>query len=109
MPSGANVFEISDNQYPAHGPDSTAVPCCGASAPLLPPPDSASTAASPAPALGFPVCFASRVMGPIRSGWLSAKGSACHPVVVKQPERVIEPLPTPPLPAESCTLPGAGS
>jgi len=46
-------------------------------------------------------------MGPIRSGWLSAKGSACHPVVVEQPERVIEPLLTPPLPAESWTLPGS--
>src|SRR5258708_21681223 len=58
------------------------------------------------PALGFPVCFTSRVMGPIRAGWLSADGSN-DPVLVKQPECVIEPRRTPPLPAESWTLPGA--
>ena len=53
------------------------------------------------PALGFPVCFASRVMELIPPGWLSADGSTYHPVVVKQTECVVEPLRTPPLPAES--------
>jgi hypothetical protein len=45
-------------------------------------------------------------MGLIRAGWLSADGSS-DPVPVKQAECVIEPQRTPPLPAESCALPGA--
>jgi hypothetical protein len=45
-------------------------------------------------------------MGQIRAGWLSADGSH-DSVLVKQSECVVEPLLTPPLPAESCALPGA--
>jgi hypothetical protein len=52
------------------------------------------------PALSFPVCFTSRVMWPMHAGWLSANGSN-NPVLVKQSECVIQPLRTPPLPAES--------
>src|ERR1019366_7411806 len=58
------------------------------------------------PALGFPVCFTSRVMWPMRAGWLSADGSD-NSVLVKQSECVIEPLRTPPLPAESFAPSGA--
>src|SRR6516225_11084513 len=52
------------------------------------------------PALGFPVCFTSRVMWPIHADWLSAAGSN-DSVAVKQSECVVQPRRTPPLPAES--------
>jgi hypothetical protein len=58
------------------------------------------------PALGFPVCFTSRILWPMRAGWLSADGSR-DSVLVKQSECVIEPLRTPPLPAESLAPSGA--
>jgi hypothetical protein len=58
------------------------------------------------PALGFPVCFTSRVMWPTRAGWLSADGSS-DSVLVKQSECVIEPLRIPPLPAGSFAPSGA--
>ena len=45
-------------------------------------------------------------MGQIRAGWLSADGSH-DSVLVKQSECVVEPLLTPPLPAESCALPSS--
>jgi len=45
-------------------------------------------------------------MGQIRAGWLSADGSH-NSVLVKQSECIVEPLLTPPLPAESCALPCA--
>jgi hypothetical protein len=46
-------------------------------------------------------------MEPIPAGWLSADGSTYHPIVVEQTECVVEPLRTPPLPAESFVLSGA--
>src|SRR6516165_12097962 len=52
------------------------------------------------PALGFPVCFTSRVMWPIHADWLSAAGSN-DSVAVKQSECVVQPRRTPPFPAES--------
>ncbi len=52
------------------------------------------------PALGFPVCFASRVMWPIHADWLSAAGSN-DSIAVKQSECVVQPRRTPPFPAES--------
>jgi len=53
------------------------------------------------PALGFPVCFLSRVMWLIRAERLSA-GIAIHdPVIIKQSESVVDPSRTPPRPAES--------
>ena len=58
------------------------------------------------PALGFPVCFTSRVMWPMRAGWLSANGSN-NSVPVEQSESVVKPLRTPPLPAESFAPSGA--
>src|SRR6516165_8398926 len=57
------------------------------------------------PALRFPVCFAPRVMRPIAPEALSASRAA-NPVVVEEPEFVIEPAPTPPLPAETLPLSG---
>jgi len=45
-------------------------------------------------------------MGQMRAGWLSADGSH-DSVHVKQSECVVEPLLTPPLPAEPFALPGA--
>ena len=53
--------------------------------------------------IGNPAKYA---MGQIRAGWLSADGSH-DSVRVKQSECVVEPLLTPPLPAESCALPGS--
>ena len=58
------------------------------------------------PALGFPACFTPRVMGPIVLDWLSAMARTDDPVVVEQPEVVVEPSPTPPFPAEALALPG---
>jgi hypothetical protein len=55
------------------------------------------------PALGFPVCFAPRVMRPIVPGALSALSGEPG----NQPEFVIEPAPTPPLPAEAVSVSGA--
>ena len=55
------------------------------------------------PALGFPVCFAPRVMRPIMPGALSALSGEPG----NQPEFVIEPAPTPPLPAEAFSVSGA--
>jgi hypothetical protein len=42
----------------------------------------------------------------MRAGWLSADGSI-NPILVKQSECVVEPLLTPPLPAESWAFSGA--
>jgi hypothetical protein len=70
------------------------------------PAPASSNAACRFPALGFPVCFTSRVMWPTCSGWLSADGSS-DPVLVRQSECVIEPLRIPPLPAESFAPSGA--
>src|ERR1039458_3470059 len=53
------------------------------------------------PALGFPVCFLSRVMWLIRAERLSAAIAIHDPVIMKQSESVVDPLRTPPLPAES--------
>jgi hypothetical protein len=53
------------------------------------------------PALGFPVCFWSGVMWLIRAERLSAVISIHDPVIIKQSESVVDPLRTPPLPAES--------
>jgi len=67
----------------------------------------ASNGACGFPALRFPVRFVSRVMGPIMLGALSASVVGAAPVVLKQTQVRIQPLPTPPLPAEappfSCT------
>ena len=71
------------------------------------PAPAASNPACRFPALGFPVRFRSRGMGPIRAaGWFSAEGSN-NSVLLEQPECVIEPLRTPPLPAESLAPSGA--
>jgi hypothetical protein len=70
------------------------------------PAPAASNPACRFPALGFPVCFTSRVMRPMRAGWFSADGSN-HSILVEQPECVVEPLRTPPLPAESLAPSGA--
>src|SRR5207249_4824198 len=59
------------------------------------------------PALGFPVCFSSRVMRLLRAGRLSAIGPIYDPVVVKQSECVVEPLTTPSLPAEASAPSGS--
>src|ERR1700756_3004277 len=58
------------------------------------------------PALGFPVGFASERLWPIQSGGLSAEGFACNSVVTKQSECVVEPSPSPSLPAKSFALSG---
>jgi hypothetical protein len=49
-------------------------------------------------ALRSPVCFSSRLMGPIWPGRLSAL------VAVEQPKGFVQPLPTPPLPAEALSV-----
>src|SRR5215472_858772 len=64
------------------------------------PAPAASNPACRFPALGFPACFASRVMWADACWVLSASGSN-NSILVEQPECVIEPLRTPPLPAES--------
>jgi len=56
------------------------------------------------PALRSPACFAVRVLRPVMLGALSAWRGG--PVVVEQLEFVIEPAPTPPLPAETFSASG---
>src|SRR5215472_2069909 len=62
-----------------------------------------SNAACGFPALRSPVCFTSRVMGLIVLG---RRHGPPNLVAVEQPQRFVQPLRTPPLPAEALSIPG---
>src|SRR5271157_805536 len=69
------------------------------------PASAASNAACGFPALRSPVCFASRLMGPILPEPLSAR--VVQRVAVEEAQLVVHPLPIPPLPIEAPTIPSA--
>jgi hypothetical protein len=72
----------------------------------LSPAPSSSHAACGFPALRAPAHFASRVMGPIMLEWLSGLARPFHSVIVEESEFLVQPVPTPPLPAEAPALAG---
>jgi hypothetical protein len=72
----------------------------------LSPAPSSSHAACGFPALRAPAHFTSRVMGPIVPELLSSLAKPLYSVVVKQTEFLVQPLSTPPLPAEALALAG---
>jgi hypothetical protein len=67
------------------------------------PASATSNAACGFPALRSPVCFTPRVMGPILPTRLSA--NMPNPVAVEQLQVFVQPLPTPPHPAEALSFP----
>ena len=65
-----------------------------------------SIAAGGFPALRFPVCFMSRVIGPITLGALSAQIDDEPDIpLLEQLQSLVQPLPTPPVPAEAASIP----
>ena len=108
QPTGTCTSGLSTVWSPAPPPDITTETTGQFSLAGLPartPTSIAATASSnPAcrfPALGFPVCFLSRVMWLIRAERLATVIAIHDPVIIKQSESVVDPSRTPPLPAES--------
>src|SRR6516165_4117623 len=64
-----------------------------------------SNAACGFPALRSPVCFTPRFMGPILPARLSA--NVPNPVAVERLQGFVQPLPTPPHPAEALSFPSS--
>ncbi len=71
---------------------------------LHPPPPRTGRGELPHPALLLTAHFTPRLIGLIALGALSAWPRVPNAVVVVQPQPPIQPLPTPPLPAETCPL-----
>src|SRR6516165_10163971 len=77
-------------------------PCRFAMSPS--PAPASSNGANGFPVRRFPAGFASRVMRPIGRRARSGGGHILYPVLLKEPELLIHPRLTPPLPAEASTM-----